>query len=97
MVTRRTFVLPGRLIVVLLVVILPPLVITTAVPHPEQTPPISDQAATVPPARRLPSRRAEHEGSGSSPTVLQTGTSLAMNPCGQRSALTQAVDAAIAH
>lgn len=42
MVTRRTFILPGRLIIVLMVVVLLPLVIATAVTQPERTLSIDD-------------------------------------------------------
>lgn len=42
MVTRRTFILPGRLIILLIVVILLPLVITTRLTQPERPPAISD-------------------------------------------------------
>lgn len=64
MVTRRTFILPGRLIVVLLVVILVPLVIATAVTQPEKTLPVGDSDVGQP---QLP-----EEARGSRPVQMST-------------------------
>lgn len=64
MVTRRTFILPGRLIVVLIVVILVPLVIATAVTQPEKTLPVGDSDVEQPQLRE--------EARGSRPVQMST-------------------------